>query len=52
VFNALDYLSPYAYQDDLWRPRWNEIGTPLLLLGWLGVVYVGAGLLIYRRRDL
>ena len=42
VFNALDYLSPYAYQDDLWRPRWNEIGTPLLLLGWLGVVYVGA----------
>ena len=52
VFNALDYLSPYAYQDDLWRPRWNEIGTPLLLLGWLGVVYVGAGLLFYRRRDL
>ena len=52
VFNALDYLSPYAYQDELWRPLWNEVGTPMLLLVWLGVVYVGVGLFFYRRRDL
>lgn len=52
VFNTLDYISPYAYQDDLWRPLWSEIGTPILLLAWLGIIYVGVGLFFYRRRDL
>ncbi len=51
-FNALDFLTPYAHQDDLWRASWSAVGPQVMLLTGLALGYVCVGLLFYRRRDL
>ncbi len=51
-FRVLDFLTPYAHQDDLWRPTWSVVGPQVLVLAGLTIGYLCLGLLFYRRRDL
>ncbi len=51
-FTALDFLTPYPHQDDLWRPVWSAVGPQMLILAGLALGYVCVGLVFYRRRDL
>jgi ABC-type transport system involved in multi-copper enzyme maturation permease subunit len=52
ALRVVDFLAPYAHKDNFWLPSWHDYGPEMLVLFGLGLGYLCAGLVFYRRRDL
>ena len=52
AWKAIDFLTPYSHQGDLWFVQPATYGWAMVTLVFLGALYSGIGLIFYRRRDL
>jgi ABC-type transport system involved in multi-copper enzyme maturation permease subunit len=52
VWHAIQFFSPFSHQNDLWYPEFSHYGVAMIDLVILSALYVGIGLIFYRRRDL
>jgi ABC-type transport system involved in multi-copper enzyme maturation permease subunit len=52
LLHAVDFLTPYSHEYDLWYPDLATYGGAMLGLIFIGAFFTTIGLLIYRERDL
>ncbi len=52
AWRAIQFLSPFSHQDQLWFPDFSHYGVAMLQLVLLSAIYIALGLIFYRKRDL
>jgi ABC-type transport system involved in multi-copper enzyme maturation permease subunit len=52
AWKVIDFLTPYSHQGDLWFVQPGTYGWAMVSLIFLAALYIGIGLIFYRRRDL
>jgi ABC-type transport system involved in multi-copper enzyme maturation permease subunit len=52
LLHAVDFLTPYAHENDFWYPELAIYGGAMAASIFIGAFFITIGLLIYRERDL